>query len=80
VSVTALPATYLVCKSQTCAMLQGSLWRLNCTHCVDLAGNASFKSSGVICWLLPPSSLPGELSVDKRDSIGFFSTLKGMYG
>jgi hypothetical protein len=36
------------------------------------AKNASFKSSDVICWSLPPSSLPGELSMEKRDSNGFF--------
>ena len=36
--------------------------------------NASFKSSGVICWSPLPSSLPDELSMDKRDSNGFFST------
>ena len=29
-----------------------------------------------LCWLPPPSSLPGELSMDKRDSNGFFSTQK----
>ncbi len=38
--------------------------------CVDLAENASIKSSGVICWSPPPSSL----SMDKRDSNGFFLT------
>jgi hypothetical protein len=43
-------------------------------YCVDLAENAPFKSSGVICWSPPPSSLPDELSMDKRDSSGFFST------
>ena len=41
---------------------------------MDLAKNASFKSSGVICWPPLPSSLPEDLSVDKRDSDGFFST------
>ena len=40
----------------------------------DFAENTSFKSSGVIFWSPPPSSLPGELSMDKRDSDGSFST------
>ena len=34
-------------------------------HCVDSAENAPFKSSGVIYWSLPRSSLPDELSIDK---------------
>ena len=38
--------------------------------------NASFKSSGIICWSPLPSSLPGELSTAKRDSDGFFSARK----
>jgi hypothetical protein len=41
---------------------------------MTFAENASFKSSGVIYWSPPPSSLPGELSMDKRDSNGFIST------
>ena len=41
---------------------------------VAFAENALFKSSGVICWSPPPSSLPSELSMDKQDSNGFFST------
>ncbi len=40
---------------------------------VAFAENTTFKSSGVICWSLPPSSLLGELSMDKKDSNGFFS-------
>ena len=40
------------------------------------AENILFVSSGVIYWSPPPSSLPGELSMDKRDSNGFFSTGK----
>ena len=36
--------------------------------------NASFKSYGVICWSLLPSSLPNDVSMDKRDSSNFFST------
>ena len=41
---------------------------------VAAAENALFKSSGVICWSPPPSSLSGKFSMDKRDSDGFFST------
>jgi hypothetical protein len=40
---------------------------------VAFAENALFKSSGVICWPLPPFSLPGELSMDNGDSNDFFS-------
>ena len=36
--------------------------------------NALFKSSGDICWSPLPSSLLDQLSVDKRDSNGFFSS------
>ena len=42
-------------------------------HCVDFIENALFKSSGEICWSPLPSSLLDELSMDKRDSNGFFS-------
>jgi hypothetical protein len=42
-------------------------------YCVNLAENAPFKSSGIICWSPPPSSLPDELSMDIIDSNGFFS-------
>ena len=38
------------------------------------AKNASFNSSGIICQLPPPSSLPDEHSMDGIDSDGFFST------
>ena len=37
--------------------------------------NVSFKSSGIICWSLLPSSLPGELLMDKQDSNGFLAVL-----
>ena len=40
----------------------------------DFTENTSFKSSGIICWPPLPSLLPDELSRDKRDSDGFFST------
>ena len=43
-------------------------------YCVAFAENASFKSSGFICWSRPPFSLTGELSMDERDSKGFFLT------
>ena len=43
-------------------------------HCVDFAENALFKSFSDICWLPLPSSLLDQLSVDKRDSGGFFSS------
>jgi hypothetical protein len=39
---------------------------------MDLAEKAPFKSSGITCWSLPPSSLPDKLLMDKRDSDGFF--------
>ena len=41
---------------------------------MDFAENASFKSSGVICRPRPPFLLSDELSVDRRDSEGSFST------
>ena len=41
---------------------------------VGFAENASFKSYGVIFWSLPPSSLPNDILMDKRDSNNFFST------
>ena len=41
---------------------------------MDFAENALFKSSGDICWSPLPSLLLGQLSVDKRDSDGFFSS------
>ena len=42
-------------------------------YCVDFVENALFKSSADIYWLPLPSSLLDELSMDKRDSDGFFS-------
>jgi hypothetical protein len=41
-------------------------------YCVDLAENALFKSSGIICWSPPPSSLPDELSMNKREVMASF--------
>ena len=54
-SVTALTATYLICKAKVVS--QGSLWRFTDLRRVDFAKNASFNSYGVIC--LPP--LPSTL-------------------
>ena len=42
-------------------------------YCVDFVENTLFNSSGEICWSPLPSSLLDELSMDKRDSDGFFS-------
>ena len=42
-------------------------------YCVDFVENALFKSSGEICRSPLPSLLLDELSMDKRDSNGFFS-------
>ena len=44
-------------------------------YCVNFVENASFKSSGDICWPLWPSLLLDELSIDERDSDGFISRL-----
>ena len=54
-------------------VLLSFLWRSQDMYCVDLVGNALFKSSGDICWSPLPSSLLDELLVNKRDSDGFFS-------
>ena len=51
----------------------GFLWRFQDMHCVAFVENALFKSSGDICWPPLPSSLLEELSIDIRDSGGFFS-------
>ena len=40
---------------------------------VDFVENALFKSYGVICLPPLPSTLPNELSTDRRNSCGFFS-------
>ena len=40
---------------------------------VACAENALFKSSDIICRSPPPSLLPNDLSMDKRDSNNFFS-------
>jgi hypothetical protein len=65
---------YILCLFVSNTTLQGCLPRFDCTHCVNLAENAPFTSSGIICWSPPPSSLPDELSMDKIDSNGFLST------
>ena len=41
---------------------------------MDFAENTLFKSSGVIYCLRLPFLLPDELSMDRRDNEGFFST------
>ena len=41
---------------------------------VAFAENALFKTFGMICRSPPPSLLPNDLSMDKRDSNNFFST------
>ena len=70
-SVTTLTATYLVFFIEIQVSL-GFLCRFQHMHCVDFAEKTLFKSSGNICWIPLPSSLLGQLSVDKRDSNGFF--------
>ena len=40
---------------------------------VAFIDNVSLKCSGIISWSLPPSLLPDDLSIDKRDSNNFFS-------
>ena len=48
---------------------------LNCSqrvYCVDFVETTLFKSSGETCWSPLPSLLLEELSMDKRDSDGFF--------
>ena len=41
-------------------------------QCVAFAKNTSFKSYGIICLPLLPSTLSDELSVDRRNSSEFF--------
>ena len=36
--------------------------------CLSVTTKSSVRGSGVVCWSLLPSSLPGELSIDERDS------------
>jgi hypothetical protein len=44
---------------------------------VAFVENASFKSSGIICWPLPPFSTPDKLSMDNGDNNNFFTTMYG---
>ena len=44
--------------------------------CAAFTENVLFENCGIICWSPPPSLLPGQLSMDKRGSNGFFSTRK----
>ena len=72
VSVTTLTSTYLIFRQNSVSL--GFPYCFQRMHCVDFAENALFKSSGDICWSPPPSLLLGQLSVNKRDSDGFFSS------
>ena len=51
----------------------GFLWHFQDMHCLAFIENALLKSSDDICWPPLSSSLLDELSMDKRDSDGFFS-------
>ena len=53
---------------------QGVIGSLRCFQDFCRVAFASFKSSGIICRLPLPSSLPDELPMDRRDSNSFFST------
>ena len=72
-SVTVLTATNFVCKAKVRYhtvlhdVLATDLQR------VDFAKNTSFKSYGIICLPPLPSTLPEELSMDRRNSSEFFS-------
>jgi hypothetical protein len=45
-------------------------------YCVDLPENALFSSYGVICVQPLPSTLPGELSMERMNISGLFSRYK----
>ena len=64
VSVITPAATYL---QLVYTMQTRRHYRLQGVNCVE---NASFKSSGDICWPPWPSSLLDELSIDERESDG----------
>ena len=70
-SVTALTATNFVCKAKVRyhRVLHDVL---QICKLVDFAKNASFKSYGVICLPPLPSTLPEELSMDRRNNSEFF--------
>ena len=51
----------------------GLLCCFQCMHCVDFVEDALFKSNGNICWSPLPPFLD-QLSMDKRNSNGFFSS------
>ena len=72
-SATMKSAAYLVFTSQIKVFYGACFQRF---YHLAFLENASFQSSGAICWSLLPSSLPGELSMAKRNSDGFFSTFK----
>jgi hypothetical protein len=58
----------------------GFSWQSQCMYCtcVDFIENASFKTSGDICWSPPPSSLRDELSIDETDSDWFISIISSV--
>ena len=71
-SVSTLTATQLIFESKVRyhSVLHGVLKDF---HRVDFADNALFKSFGVIRLSLLPSTLPDELSTDRRNSSELFS-------
>ena len=71
VSVTALAATNLVYTLKVVPL--SFLWHVLDMFCMDFFENALFRSSGNIGCASLPSSLFEELSMNKRDSDGFFS-------
>ena len=63
-SVAMKSAAYIVMSKSTYHRVLSSAFKgfVSCGFC----SNASFKSSGVIFWSPPPSSLPGKLLMDKQ--------------
>ena len=71
-SVTTKSATYLVYTLKTRCQRIFMVFSRICR--VAFTENASLKSYGVIYQSLPPSSLPNDVSMDKRNCNKFFST------
>ena len=72
-SVTGLPATYLIYKSQVHYCTVPCDVYKNGMHRADFAGNASFSSSAIICFQPLPSTFPDEFSMDMMNiSVLFF--------
>ena len=63
---------YLICKAKLRHASQGSLWRFTDLQQVDFAKNTLFKGYGVTCIPPLPSTLPKELSMDRRNSSELF--------